>query len=83
MRLFLWTGSAMPSKRALVAWDLLCRARCAGGLNIKNLVLWNKAAIYKQLWALTFKKDKLWREEPSCKTPGLDENEYRSSFFLA
>lgn len=47
-------------KRALVAWEKLCTPRNAGGLNIRQLEFWNKAAIVKHLWALSSKADKLW-----------------------
>ena len=59
-RLFLWTGEKNPSKKALVSWAQLCLPRVAGGLNIKDIGLWNKAAVTKLLWAITFKKDRLW-----------------------
>ncbi|XP_021849078.1 uncharacterized protein [Spinacia oleracea] len=38
----------------------MCLPRCAGGWNIKNMEVWNKAAVCKLLWAITNKKDKLW-----------------------
>ena len=59
-RIFLWTGLTDPSKRSLVAWHSLCLPRSAGGWNLKEMGLWNKAAVSKLLWALTHKKDRLW-----------------------
>ncbi|XP_060182748.1 uncharacterized protein LOC132612650 [Lycium barbarum] len=59
-RKFLWTGAAEAKNKALVAWDQLCWPRTAGGLNITDVHTWNKAAIVKQLWNLSKKKDKLW-----------------------
>lgn len=59
-RTFLWTGSTSYSRRALVAWDKVCTPLNAGGLNIMNLSIWNKAAVSKLLWDLTRKKDCLW-----------------------
>ncbi|XP_060202354.1 uncharacterized protein LOC132630782 [Lycium barbarum] len=53
------TGSDC-SKKALVAWDMIWRPKSAGGLNVLDLLTWNKAAISKLLWALAMKKDKLW-----------------------
>lgn len=32
----------------------------AGGLNIVNIKLWNRAAICKMLWSLNQKKDRCW-----------------------
>ncbi|XP_057800135.1 uncharacterized protein LOC131015733 [Salvia miltiorrhiza] len=38
----------------------MCYPKEAGGWNIINLELWNKAAICKQLWNVLKKKDKIW-----------------------
>lgn len=43
-----------------MAWDKICLPKSAGGLNVRNLELWNKAAILRLLWALSHKADKLW-----------------------
>ncbi|XP_019248326.1 PREDICTED: uncharacterized protein LOC109227583 [Nicotiana attenuata] len=57
---FLWTGEVEGSKKAVVAWTQLCWPNTAGGLNITDIVTWNKAAILKQMWNLCNKKDRLW-----------------------
>ncbi|XP_019233197.1 PREDICTED: uncharacterized protein LOC109213816 [Nicotiana attenuata] len=59
-RTSLWTGNAAISKKALVAWENVCKPVAAGGLNILDIKVWNKAAITKHLWDLTRKKDCLW-----------------------
>ncbi|XP_019248682.1 PREDICTED: uncharacterized protein LOC109227948 [Nicotiana attenuata] len=59
-RKFLWTGDTSSSKKALVAWDKLCRPKTKGGLNVTDLNTWNRAALLKHLWNLGKKKDKLW-----------------------
>ncbi|XP_075096425.1 uncharacterized protein LOC142174516 [Nicotiana tabacum] len=59
-RSFLWTGSSTVSKKALVSWEKVCLPQVAGGLNVMNLVFWNKAAVAKHLWAVAKKKDCLW-----------------------
>ncbi|KAK4716502.1 hypothetical protein R3W88_014840 [Solanum pinnatisectum] len=59
-RSFLWTYGTDISKKALVAWDQLCKPRTAEGLNIVSIQEWNKATICKLLWNLSKKKDKLW-----------------------
>ncbi|XP_019258259.1 PREDICTED: uncharacterized protein LOC109236523 [Nicotiana attenuata] len=59
-RTFLWTGSNSISGNALIAWNKICQPKVAGGLNIINMRIWNKAAILKHLWALAMKKDALW-----------------------
>lgn len=48
------------SKKALVAWDRMCMPMSAGGLNLLNVGMWNKAALCKFLWNLCNKKDRLW-----------------------
>ncbi|XP_019264656.1 PREDICTED: uncharacterized protein LOC109242255 [Nicotiana attenuata] len=57
---FLWTGEVEGNKKALVSWTQLCWPKTAGGLNITDIVTWNKAAILKQMWNLCNKKDRLW-----------------------
>lgn len=59
-RTFLWTGKAITSKRAMVAWEKVVLPVHAGGLNIINLEVWNKAAIGKLLWSLNQHKDIIW-----------------------
>lgn len=44
----------------LTEWDTLCWIKVAGGLNITDRYVWNKAALLKHLWELSKKKDKLW-----------------------
>lgn len=58
-RRFLWTGSNEGSNRALMSWKAICSPRTAGGFNVTDMCLWNKAAISKQLWNLCHKKDKM------------------------
>ena len=59
-RTFLWTGDLVQSRKAPIAWDSFCKPLVAGGWNIKNLGVWNKAALSKLLWTLAFKADMLW-----------------------
>ncbi|XP_049365284.1 uncharacterized protein LOC125830123 [Solanum verrucosum] len=48
------------SKKALIAWEQVCRPRTTRGLNILDAQTWNKAAISKLLWNLCVKKYRLW-----------------------
>ncbi|XP_070057899.1 uncharacterized protein [Nicotiana tomentosiformis] len=57
---FLWTGQTKGNNKVLVAWKQLCWPKSAGGLNITDILTWNRAAILKQLWNLCKKKDRLW-----------------------
>lgn len=56
----MWTTQSEPSRKALVAWEKLCLPKSAGGLNIVQLTIWNKAVVSKMLLNLCNKKDKLW-----------------------
>ncbi|XP_056689146.1 uncharacterized protein [Spinacia oleracea] len=53
-------GGTDCSKKALVAWSHMCLPKTAGGWNIKDMEIWNKAVVCKLLWAITHKKDRLW-----------------------
>lgn len=59
-RSFMWSGTNVTTKRALISWEKVCQAKSTGGLNILNLKSWNKAAILKLQWDLTTKEDRLW-----------------------
>uniref|UniRef100_A0A803Q1D7 Reverse transcriptase zinc-binding domain-containing protein n=1 Tax=Cannabis sativa TaxID=3483 RepID=A0A803Q1D7_CANSA len=45
-RAFLWKGQSLFHGAGSVAWNNVCQPKAAGGLGIKNLEHWNKAAIY-------------------------------------
>ncbi|GFS37912.1 hypothetical protein Acr_00g0054780 [Actinidia rufa] len=59
-RNFLWGGKCLVSKKALVAWDSICRPKMEGVLGFKNLEAWNLALLAKNLWNIQDKKDSLW-----------------------
>ncbi|XP_059302025.1 uncharacterized protein LOC132053954 [Lycium ferocissimum] len=59
-RSYLWSGEAVITKRALVAWERVCLPKGAGGMNVIQLKTWNQAALCKLLWALSQSKQKLW-----------------------
>lgn len=59
-RYFLWTGDSQIKKRSLVSWEKVCTSQSAGGLNVKNIMVWNKAAICKHLWNIGTEKQSLW-----------------------
>ncbi|XP_059292056.1 uncharacterized protein LOC132045475 [Lycium ferocissimum] len=39
---FLWTGSNNCSRKALVAWETICKPKTTGGLNVLDLLTWNR-----------------------------------------
>lgn len=57
---FLWTGGTKVTRKALIAWDKRCNSKLVGGINMLDVLTWNKVAIIKLLWNLSMKKDKLW-----------------------
>ncbi|XP_019224291.1 PREDICTED: uncharacterized protein LOC109205978 [Nicotiana attenuata] len=59
-RSYIWSGSNTITKKAYVSWERMCTSKSAGGLNLINLLLWNKAAIAKVCWDLAHKEDKFW-----------------------
>ncbi|XP_070035530.1 uncharacterized protein [Nicotiana tomentosiformis] len=65
-RSFLWTGNNNISKKALLAWEKVCQPRSAGGFNVMDIGLWNKAAVSKQFWNLCKEKNKLWIQWVHC-----------------
>ncbi|XP_070031557.1 uncharacterized protein [Nicotiana tomentosiformis] len=46
-RRYIWLGTNTITKKALVTWEKICTPKSAGGLNLINLPLWNKAGIAK------------------------------------
>ena len=58
-RSFLW-ASNIDSRKANVAWKDVCFPKREGGLGIKDLAIWNKAAIGKNIWQVFSNKDSLW-----------------------
>ncbi|KAL9687736.1 hypothetical protein QQ045_032143 [Rhodiola kirilowii] len=58
-RNFLWSGTSV-GKRNLVAWKRVTRSKDEGGLGIKNIFIFNKALLLKQIWDLCLKKDSMW-----------------------
>ena len=59
-RAFLWSGDANSSRHGYVSWDKMCEPKKAGGLGLRNIIQWNKAAIGKLVWNVTQKQDSLW-----------------------
>ncbi|KAK7274159.1 hypothetical protein RIF29_15236 [Crotalaria pallida] len=55
-RKFLWGDKQAGN----VGWEQVCKEKSFGGLGFKNSVLWNQAALGKQLWHIADKEDILW-----------------------
>ncbi|XP_015077353.1 uncharacterized protein LOC107021245 [Solanum pennellii] len=59
-RSYLWSGAGHVTKKALIAWELVCRPKSEGGMGLINMLVWNRAAVAKLCWDLANKEDKLW-----------------------
>ncbi|KAK7245643.1 hypothetical protein RIF29_40491 [Crotalaria pallida] len=57
---FLWGKNQQGHYTAGVAWDMVCRPKSKVGLNFKNTILWNIAAVGKQIWQFGSNTECLW-----------------------
>lgn len=57
---FLWKGTTLTPTGAKVAWTSLCYPLQEGGLGIKSMKTWNKAALLKHVWRLLSEGTSLW-----------------------
>ncbi|GAV85105.1 hypothetical protein CFOL_v3_28544 [Cephalotus follicularis] len=59
LRIFLWFGVGDAKRADTVAWEL-CHPKEEGGLGIKNMRAWNKAAIMQLGWEIVTRKESMW-----------------------
>ncbi|KAJ6974535.1 hypothetical protein NC653_030590 [Populus alba x Populus x berolinensis] len=57
---FLWTGTSLSASGAKVAWTSVCYLVQEGGLGIKRIADWNKAATLKHIWHLLTNTTSIW-----------------------
>ena len=57
---FLWNQGEVSNGQAKVSWKNICKAKCQGGLGLKDLGVWNKAMISKHIWHIATDKESLW-----------------------
>ncbi|GAV89256.1 hypothetical protein CFOL_v3_32674, partial [Cephalotus follicularis] len=60
IRSFLWFGLGDLWKAGKIAWSKVCRPKAEGGMGIKNLRTWNKAAILEHGWDILHRKSLVW-----------------------
>lgn len=58
-RSFLWTGVALNRRMNLVAWSEKCLPKKEGGLGLRHLRAWNLAILFKMVWEIQMKKERL------------------------
>jgi hypothetical protein len=56
---FLWCGQDTKAK-AKVAWEKVCVPKKEGGLGLRRLEVWNKAAMLNHIWNLFARAGSLW-----------------------
>lgn len=59
-RAFLWGSSVDQRKYTPISWHTLCLPKTEGGMNIRDPIKWNMAALSKLLWHIAQKADSLW-----------------------
>ncbi|XP_031254792.1 uncharacterized protein LOC116112812 [Pistacia vera] len=57
---FLWKGTSLSPSSAKVAWSSVCYPLTKGGLGIKRIQDWNRAAILKHVWRLLTNRSFIW-----------------------
>lgn len=59
-RNFLWGGNPDMRKICWVSWDKICLPKKHGGLNVKNLKLFNQSLLLKWVWRCLQDHDAIW-----------------------
>ncbi|KAJ9561524.1 hypothetical protein OSB04_006684 [Centaurea solstitialis] len=59
-RSFLWSQGDSAQGKCRIAWNVLCCPRECGGLGFKNLSIWNRALIAKNMWDILTSRPTLW-----------------------
>ncbi|GJV91216.1 hypothetical protein Tco_1539029 [Tanacetum coccineum] len=57
---FLWSNTVMSKGRSKVAWKVVCKPKCEGGLGIRQLEEWNDVLLAKYVGRIINNKESLW-----------------------
>ncbi|RVW47057.1 putative ribonuclease H protein [Vitis vinifera] len=74
---FLWGGGNLKGKIHLVKWDVVCTDKNKGGLDLRKIVMLNKALLGKWIWRFACEKDNLWKQVITTKY-GQEDHGWRS-----
>ena len=61
-RVFLWGRGSDKRKIVWIKWDFLCQFKSEGGVEIKDVNLFNMALLGKWKWRLGCEKSGLWKQ---------------------
>uniref|UniRef100_A0A803QPV1 Reverse transcriptase domain-containing protein n=1 Tax=Cannabis sativa TaxID=3483 RepID=A0A803QPV1_CANSA len=59
-RAFLWKGQHAMTSPGLIAWNSVCQAKSEGGIGFRKVEEWNRASMFKYVWAIANKEDNMW-----------------------
>ncbi|XP_050207380.1 uncharacterized protein LOC126656805 [Mercurialis annua] len=57
---FFWTGKEEGKYNAMVSWKDISKLKKEGGLGVKDIHIWNKAAITKHIWQIFNNPESIW-----------------------
>lgn len=59
-RSFLWFGVPHSHRPGNVRWKEVCNPKKVGGLGVRNILVWNQAAVGKIAWHIHMLRESLW-----------------------
>ncbi|CAL1375528.1 unnamed protein product [Linum trigynum] len=57
---FLWSVGPGLKLKAMMAWKYLAIPKKEGGQGLRDLVSWNYACVYRQIWVVMMQQGSLW-----------------------
>lgn len=57
---YLWHGVHDNNKSRYIAWDDVCKPKKTCGLGLTRIIEWNHAAMGKNVYVISAKKENLW-----------------------
>ncbi|XP_022762128.1 uncharacterized protein LOC111308033 [Durio zibethinus] len=57
---FFWKGQTSIIKGAQVIWQVICRPKSKGGLELKDIEVWHQVCVLRRLWSIFTQAGSLW-----------------------
>lgn len=57
---FLWSGPELNTRKAKLAWHVVCRPKSEGGLGLRSLKDVNTVSVFKLIWRLLSARNSMW-----------------------